>query len=69
MATSPYDLNVQLTLATTAAMEGDFASAFEYLTEAQRLARDTDRRTRARVLLQTLRLRMRQPMLVPAFAY
>lgn len=69
MATPSYDLNVHLMLATTAALEGDFASAFRFLTEANRLARAADRRTRARVLLQSLRLRMRQPMLLPALAY
>jgi hypothetical protein len=38
METSTYDLSVQLTLATTAASEGDIDAALEYLAEAERLA-------------------------------
>jgi hypothetical protein len=64
MATSNYDINVQLTLATTAEQEGDVSSALEFLAQAQRLARGTDRITQARVLVQSARLRMRHlPML------
>jgi hypothetical protein len=59
MATSNYDINVQLTLATTAEQEGDLSSALDFLAQAQRLARGTDRTTRARVLVQSARLRMR----------
>ena len=71
MVTSNYDINVQLTLATTAAHEGDVPSALEFLAEARRLARGTDRITRARVLVQGARLRMRHlPMLPrPALAF
>jgi hypothetical protein len=38
MATSNYDVNVQLALATTAEHEGDLHSARAFLTEARRLA-------------------------------
>ena len=40
METSTYDLSVQLTLATTAASEGDIDAALEYLAEAERLAHE-----------------------------
>ena len=66
MGTSNYDVNVQLTLATTAEQEGDVFSALDFLAEAHRLARGTDRVTRARVLLQSVRLRLRLPMLFGA---
>ncbi|MEO8701603.1 MAG: hypothetical protein ABI867_16275 [Kofleriaceae bacterium] len=69
MATSTYDVNVQLTLATTAEQEGDVVSALDFLAEAHRLARGTDRPTRARVLLQNIRLRLRLTPLRPAFAF
>ena len=42
MATSNYDVNVQLALATTAEHEGDLHSARAFLVEARRMAR-TDR--------------------------
>jgi hypothetical protein len=70
MATSTYDLNVQLALATTAAHEGDVFSALEFLAEAHRLSHGADRLTRARVVLQTARLRLRSlPTLRPVFAF
>jgi hypothetical protein len=65
MATSNYDVNAHLILATTAEQEGDVASALGFLARAQHLARGTDRTTRARVLVQCARLRMR---LLPAHA-
>lgn len=64
MATSNYDVNLQLALATTAEHEGDVLTALGFLAEAQRLA--TDRLTRARVLLRSMRVRMRIPR--PVFA-
>ncbi len=70
MATSNYDVNVNLTLATTAEQEGDISSALDFLAQAQRVALGTDRITRARVFVQSARLRIR--MLAthaqPAFA-
>jgi hypothetical protein len=39
MATSNYDVNVQLALATTAEHEGDLHSARAFLVEARRMAR------------------------------
>ncbi|HEY4181956.1 MAG TPA: hypothetical protein VGM90_34165 [Kofleriaceae bacterium] len=61
MATSNYDINAQLILATTAELEGDYASALEFLQDAERLAKDKDSRVRERsAALCTL--------LVPAFA-
>ncbi|NVB80752.1 MAG: hypothetical protein HOV81_20315 [Kofleriaceae bacterium] len=48
MATSNYDVNVQLALATTAEHEGDFGSARTFLAEARRLAR-ADRAANAQV--------------------
>ncbi|HEY4060160.1 MAG TPA: hypothetical protein VGM39_26280 [Kofleriaceae bacterium] len=55
MATSNYDINVQLTLATTAELEGDYASALEFLQDAERLAAEQDSRTRERsAALQSL---------------
>ena len=69
MATSNYDVNVQLTLATTAAQEGDVPGALEFLAEAHRLSRGTDRMTRTRMFLHAALLRLRAlPMLRPAFA-
>lgn len=68
MGTSNYDVNVQLTLATTAELEGDVRSALDFLAEAYRLARGADRMTRARVILHSVRMRMRLPMR-PAFAF
>jgi len=38
MATSDYDLNLQLALATTAEYEGDLDAALAFLAEARRLA-------------------------------
>ncbi len=64
MATSKYDVNVQLALATTAEHEGDVLSALDFLAEAQRLARGADH---VRVLVQSFRLRLRLPRL-SAFA-
>jgi hypothetical protein len=49
MATSNYDVNVQIALATTAEHEGDLDTALEFLAEAHRLAHDGDRITHARV--------------------
>jgi len=69
MATSNYDINVNLTLATTAEQEGDVSTALDFLAEAQRLARGTDRLTRARVIVQSARLRMRLVPMLPAFAF
>lgn len=66
MATSNFDVNLQLALATTAEHEGDVITALDFLAEAHRLSRTSDRRTRARVLMQNLRLRLRLPQL--AFA-
>ena len=40
MATSNYDVNLQLALATTAVHEGDYATARDFLADAQRLATD-----------------------------
>lgn len=72
MASSNYDLNVSLTLATTAQQEGDISSALDFLAEAQRVARGTDRITRLRVFMQSARLRLRLRILpthaLPAFA-
>ncbi len=65
MATSNYDVNLRVALATTAEHEGDVLTALEFLSEAQRLARGTDR---ARVLVQSIRLRLRLPRLL-AFAH
>lgn len=65
MATSNYDVNLHLALATTAEHEGDVLSALDFLAEAQRLARGTDH---VRVLVQSFRLRMRLPRL-PVFAH
>lgn len=48
MATSNYDVNVRLALATTAEYEGDLRSARTFLTEARRMAR-TDRDATAHV--------------------
>lgn len=48
MASSNYDVNVQLALATTAEHEGDHASALAFLAEAHRAAR-ADREARAQV--------------------
>jgi len=48
MATSNYDLNVQLALATTAELEGDWQSALEFLQDAERLAAEQDARSRER---------------------
>jgi hypothetical protein len=42
MASSTYDLNVQLALATTAAHEGDLGMALDFLAQAQRLAREAE---------------------------
>ena len=54
-----YDVNVQLVLATTAELERDFDTALEFLAEAHRLARDSDRRTHARVYWATARFHAR----------
>ena len=59
MATSKYDVNVQLTLATTAEQEGDVSSALAFIAQAQQLARGADRITRARALVQGIRLNLR----------
>jgi hypothetical protein len=67
MATSNYEINVQLALATTAAQEGDTASALEFLANAQRLTRGTDRVTTARVQSARVRQRPMQPR--PAVAF
>jgi len=67
MAPSNFDINLQLALATTAEQEGDVVTALDFLSEAHQLSRTTDRVTRARVLLQTIRLRLRLPRLL-AFA-
>jgi hypothetical protein len=64
MALSNFDVNLQLALATTAEQEGDVVTALDFLAEAQRLSRDTDRVTRTRVILQSLRLRLRLPGLL-----
>lgn len=48
MATSNYDVNLQLALATTAEHEGDLHSARAFLAEAGRMAR-ADRVATARV--------------------
>lgn len=69
MATSNYDINVHLALATTAELEGDVSTALDFLAEAKRLARGTDRRTRARVMVQSARLHMRLVPMFPAFAF
>lgn len=68
MATSTYDVNVQLTLATTAQLEGDVPNALGFLAEARRLSRDTDRFTRMRVFVESARLAyaMRFGALIPA---
>ena len=59
MVTSNYDVNVQLTLATTAEQEGDVSSALAFIAQAQQLARGADRITRARALVQGVRLNLR----------
>lgn len=59
MVTSNYDVNVQLTLVTTAEQEGDMSSAFAFVAQAQHLARGADRITRARALVQGGRLSLR----------
>ncbi|HEX7700225.1 MAG TPA: hypothetical protein VF403_05875 [Kofleriaceae bacterium] len=59
MASSNYDVNVQLALATTAEHEGDLDSALDFLAEAHRVARD-DRDDRAQVYWCTARLHARQ---------
>jgi hypothetical protein len=59
MAPSNYDVNLELTLATTAEHEGDVSTALAFLAQAHRLARGTDPVTRARVLVHAARLRMR----------
>jgi len=43
-----YDVNVQLALATTAEHEGHYATAVEFIAQADRAARD-DRTARAQV--------------------
>jgi hypothetical protein len=48
MATSNYDVNVQLALATTAQHEGDLRSAGAFLAEARRMA-GADRAATAQV--------------------
>jgi hypothetical protein len=63
MATSNYDVNVQLALATTAEHEGDLGSALDFLAEAHRVARD-DREARAQVYWFTARLHARQHSLM-----
>jgi hypothetical protein len=59
MASSNYDVNVQLALATTAEYEGDLGSALDFLAEAHRVARD-DREARAQVYGYTARLHARR---------
>jgi hypothetical protein len=59
MASSNYDVNVQLALATTAEYEGDLGSALDFLADAHRAARD-DREARARVYWFTARLHARR---------
>jgi hypothetical protein len=56
MATSTYDVNVQLALATTAEYEGDLDTALDFLAQAHRLARAADRATHARVQWVSRRL-------------
>jgi hypothetical protein len=58
MATSNYDVNAQLVLATTAEHEGDVTSALGFLAEAWRLAPASDRTTQARMLVLGARLRL-----------
>lgn len=65
MATSNYDVNVQLALATTAQQDGNLFAALAFLAEAQRLARSADGLTRARVLVHTARFRIRQGARLP----
>ena len=48
MASSNYDVNVQLALATTAEFEGDLDSAIAFLAEAHTVAHD-DRKAHAQV--------------------
>jgi hypothetical protein len=59
MASSNYDVNVQLVLATTAEDEGDLGSALDFLVEARRAARD-DREARAQVSWHAARLHARR---------
>ena len=59
MASSNYDVNVQLALATTAEYEGDLDSALDFLAEAHRLARE-DREAHAQVYGFTTGLQARQ---------
>ncbi|CAN5802580.1 hypothetical protein BH11MYX2_BH11MYX2_08230 [soil metagenome] len=54
MVTSNYDINVQLALATTAELEGDFVSALEFLQDAERLAREEFRAREWSEALRTL---------------
>jgi hypothetical protein len=68
MATSNYDVNVQLALATTAEYEGDLDSAFSFLAEAHRAAR-ADREAHAQVHRFTAGFRARhraRSMMKPA---
>jgi hypothetical protein len=59
MAVTNYDVNTQLTLATTAEHEGDLDMALEFLVEAHRLAQEGDRITYARVYWATTRFHTR----------
>jgi hypothetical protein len=59
MATSTYDVNVQLALATTAEHEGDLDTALDFLAQAHRLGREGDRNTRAGVHRATMGFRAR----------
>ena len=54
MATSNYDINVQLALATTAELEGDFESALEFLRDAERLAAEKIRSRELSAALSSL---------------
>jgi hypothetical protein len=58
MATSHYDVNVQLALATTAEHEGDLDAALRFLAEAHRTARD-HREVHAQVHWYTARFHAR----------
>ena len=59
MATSHYDVNVQLALATTAEHEGDLDAALGFLAAAHRAARE-DREAGARVHWSTASFHARQ---------
>lgn len=62
MATSNYEVNVSLALATTAEHEGDLDTALEFLAEATRLAKEKDR---LRVYWATARFHARNLTALP----